>query len=69
MGERYVIKKKSIIEYNRRKEEAMAMLTQKKQCKDLTVSELKVIFHWKNAKQTKQSHQVSLHFKRGTRTQ
>ena len=46
-------KKKAMIEYNLRKEEAMAIITLNKQCKSLTVSELKAIIHWEKRKADK----------------
>ena len=46
-------KNKAIIEYNRRKEEAIAVLTLNKQCEALTVSELKAIVHWEKRKADK----------------
>ena len=45
VNERDANKKKAIVEYNRRKEEAMAVLTFNRQCEALTVSELKAIVH------------------------
>ena len=52
-SERGVSKEKAIIEYNRRKEEATAVITLNKQCKVLIVSELKVIVHWNKRKEDK----------------